>query len=237
MLRMLDQRVVLITGTSRGIGRYLANHFLNKGDFVIGCSRTASTIENDKYMHFTIEITDEANIKLMFSKMRKVYGRLDVLINNAAVNPDIAFSVLASSDAISRTFDTNIIAVMKICREAVKLMVRKKKGRIINISSMAAKLEVPGESVYTATKVALNSYTKVLAKEVNAFGITVNGVAPSVIKTDLSAKIDQKVLRDVLSRNAIPEYGEMEDVANLIDFLVDDRSHAITGQTIYLGGV
>ena len=232
-----EPRVVLITGTSRGIGRYLANHFLSKGDYVIGCSRTAGTISSERYKHYSLEITDDTSILLMFSDIRKEFKRLDILINNAAINPDIAFSVLVCSDAIHRAFETNIIAVMKICKEAVKMMVRKKKGRIINISSMAAKLEVPGESVYTATKVALNSYTKVLAKEVNAFGITVNGVAPSAIKTDLSARIDQDALMDVLARNAIPDFGEMEDVVNLIDFLVDDRSHAVTGQTIYLGGV
>ena len=96
--------------------------------------------------------------------------------------------------------------------KSIKLMIRNKWGRIINISSMAAKLEMPGESVYTSTKAALNAYTRVLAKEVYSLGITVNGVAPSAIPTDLSAQINHEAIQDVLSRNAIPHFGKMDDV-------------------------
>ncbi|MBL0305007.1 MAG: SDR family oxidoreductase [Chitinophagaceae bacterium] len=107
---------------------------------------------------------------------------------------------------------------MLFCREAVKIMGRKKFGRIINLGSMASKHEVPGEALYTSSKAALNAYTRVLAKEVNRQGITVNVVAPSAIRTELSEKINQAALAEVLSRNAINDYGSFEDVSNAIDF-------------------
>ncbi len=230
-----NPRVILITGTSKGIGYHLATHYLALGDFVIGCSRSESTISNKNYKHHSVDISNGKSIHSMFADIRRNKKKLDVLVNNAAVNPEISFSVLINSDSIARAFETNIIAVMKICQEAVKLMSRKKKGRIINISSMAAKLEMPGESVYTSTKAALNAYTMVLAKEVNALGITVNGVAPSAIRTDLSAQIDQKALMKVLSRNAVPYFGEMEDVSILLIFLLNNEVVQLTGKSTYLG--
>jgi Dehydrogenases with different specificities (related to short-chain alcohol dehydrogenases) len=233
----IGDRVFLITGTSRGIGLSLARHYLEEGAVVFGCSRSASSIHDPKYRHLTVDISRPEGVMELFKAIRGDGGRLDVLVNNAAINPAIAFAALTTPDTISAAFGVNVIAAMNVGREAVKLMSRRKWGRIINISSMAAKLEVRGESVYTATKAALNSYTMVLAKEVYGLGITVNGVAPSAIETDLSAKIDRVTLLDVLSRNAIPEMIEMADVANLVDFLISDLSRAVTGQVIYLGGV
>ena len=172
----------------------------------------------------------------MFKYIRKDFKRLDILINNAAINPAILSSALLPYNTIENVFKVNVFAVMLFCREATKLMLRNKSGRIINMGSMAAKHEVAGEALYTSTKSALNAYTRVLAKEVSQMGITVNVVAPAAIKTELSAKINQVALREVLSRNAIQDFGEFADVTNIIDFLVKTESNAITGQIIYLGG-
>jgi 3-oxoacyl-[acyl-carrier protein] reductase len=126
---------------------------------------------------------------------------------------------------------------MLICKEAIKMMSRKKKGRIINIGSMAIKHEVEGEALYTSTKSALLSYSRVLAKEVHKSNITVNVVSPSIIKTDLSSQIDPVAIENILQRNAIQGYGKFEDLSNVIDFLISENSFTITGQHIYLGGV
>jgi len=110
-------------------------------------------------------------------------------------------------------------------------------GKIVNIGSMAAKHEVEGESLYTSTKAAVVSFTRVLAKEVNRYGITCNVLAPAAIPTELSAQVNQEKLKEVLSRNAISDYGKFSDVSNATDWLIKDESNAVTGQTIYLGGV
>lgn len=231
------EKVILITGTSRGIGLYLAERLLADGHRVIGCSRSAAALVHDRYQHYQTDISDEKAVVELVRSIRKDAGRIDVLINNAAINPAIAPAALVSQSAIEKSFRVNVFAVMYFCREVIKLMQRQKWGRIINFSSMAAKLEVPGETVYTATKAALNAYSRVLAKEVYRMGITVNVVAPSAIPTELSAQINQEALMEVLSRNAIPHYGEMADVYETVQFLIQEKSKAITGQIVYLGGV
>lgn len=233
----MELPVVLITGTSKGIGKYLVEHYLKRSFFVVGCSRSEIDFKHPNYKHFKVDVEIESEIADIFKFLRLEKKRLDILINNAAINPAIISAALLPTEIIKRTFNTNVVAPMIFCKEAVKLMTRKKYGRIINMGSMAAKHEVPGEALYTATKAALSAYTRVLAKEVGKAGVTVNVVAPSVIKTDLSEKINQVALQEVLSRNAIHVYGDFEDVSNTIDFLIKPESSSITGQIIYLGGV
>jgi len=237
MKERTDKPVMLITGTSRGIGNFLAHYYLKNGFFVVGCSRSTTTIQHDNYYHFSIDISEESAILQVFTYLRTVLKRLDVLINNAAINPAIVNATLLPYDTVQRTFKVNVFGPMLFCREGAKIMSRDKFGRIINLGSMASKHEVSGEALYTSTKAALNSYTRVLAKEVYKQGITVNVVAPSVISTELSEKINQKALTEVLSRNAIQEFGKFEDVTNIIDLLLKKESQSITGQIIFLGGV
>jgi 3-oxoacyl-[acyl-carrier protein] reductase len=230
-------QTILITGTSRGIGHYLATYYLNLGHNVIGCSRSKSTIENNHYKHFEIDLANEYDILEMFKLIRKEFKSISVLINNAAINPAIIMAPLLPYETISNTFKVNVFATMICTREGVKLMLKNKFGRIINLGSMASKHEVPGESLYTSTKSAINAYTRVVAKEVGKMGITVNVVAPSAIETELSNQINRDALNEVLSRNAINKLGDFSDVSNIIDTLIKNESKAITGQIIYLGGV
>lgn len=230
------RKVLLVTGSSRGIGKFIAQYYCSKDYLVVGCSRGIESFNHENYHHVCIDISIEKNIIELFKYLRKDFKRLDILINNAAINPAILSGALLPYNTIENAFKVNVFAPMLFCREAVKLMLRSKSGRIINIGSMAAKHEVAGEALYTSTKSALNAYTRVLAKEVSQMGITVNVVAPAAIKTELSAKINQSALREVLSRNAIQEFGEFTDVTNMIDFLTRTESNAITGQIIYLGG-
>lgn len=228
---------ILITGTSKGIGKFLSETLLKEGHFVFGCSRSKSTIHHDRYKHYEVDLEIDHQIIEMIRSIKHDYHFIDVLINNAAVNPIISPAALVSNTAINQVFKINVFAVMILCREVIKVMQKRKFGRIINIGSMAAKLEVEGEALYTSAKAAINSYSRVLAKEVYGMGITVNVLAPSAIPTELSEKINQEALRNVLERNAIKIYGEMGDVTNAISFLINTNSKAITGQIIYLGGV
>lgn len=229
--------VILITGTSRGIGNALSKHFLIQGHVVIGCSRGVSAIHHTNYCHKCVHLENEQEVLDLIRFVRKEYQKLDVLVNCAAINPVIMTSALLPTSIIKEVYAVNVFAPMLLCRESIKLMSRRKFGRIINIGSMATKHEVAGEALYTSSKSALMAYTRVIAKEVYGLGITANVVAPAVIKTDLSEKINQVELLEVLKRNAIPEYGKFEDVNQIIDFLISQRSDSITGQIIYLGGV
>jgi 3-oxoacyl-[acyl-carrier protein] reductase len=229
--------VMLITGTSKGIGNYLANYYLSKGFIVIGCSRNAYEIKNNNYAHIIADISSEDEILNIFRYIRKIYKRLDVLINNAAINPAILNVAFLPYETVQKIFRVNVFAPIIFCREAVKIMNRNKFGRIINLGSMATRHEVVGEALYTSTKASINAFTRVLSKEVYSFGITVNVVAPSAIETDLLKAINQDALMEVLNRNAIKQYGDLIDVSNSIDYLIKDESKSVTGQIIYLGGV
>jgi 3-oxoacyl-[acyl-carrier protein] reductase len=231
------QHTFLITGTSRGIGHYLACYYLDHGHTVIGCGRSSCNIDNQNYRYFQLDLANENEILEMFKIIRKEFKSISVLINNAAINPAIIMSALLPYETISKTYKVNVFALMVCTRESIKLMLKNKFGRIINIGSMASKHEVPGESLYTSTKSAVNAYTRVVAKEVTKMGITANVVSPSAIETELSNKINRDALNEVLSRNAIADLGEFKDVSNIIDTLITQDSKSITGQIIYLGGV
>lgn len=231
-----QKEIVLITGTSRGIGEYLSRHYISKGYIVVGCSRGVSSFTHQDYFHIQADISSENEVLNIFSFIRKKFGTLSVLINNAAINPAILSAALLPYPTMEQAYKVNVLAPMLFCRESIKLMSRKKKGRIITLGSMATKHEVHGEALYTSTKAALIAYTRVIAKEIFKQGITANVIAPSAIKTELSKKIDPLEIQKVLSRNAITVFGELEDVSNIIDYLISSQSNAITGQVIYLGG-
>lgn len=229
--------VMLITGSSRGIGNYLAKYYLDRGFLVVGCSRTDCDIDHKDYNHIIADLSNEDEILNVFKIIRREQKRLDVLINNAAINPAILNVAFLPYKTIKNIYAVNVFAPILFCREAVKLMIRKKFGRIINLGSMATRHEVAGEALYTSTKASINAFTRVLSKEVASSGITVNVVAPSVIDTELSKAINEIALKEVLNRNAIKKYGDLVDVSNTIDYLLREESKSVTGQIVYLGGV
>ncbi len=233
----MKDKIIFITGVRKGIGEYLCHYYLSKGLIVIGCSRGDCTLTHPSFEYIKTDISIEENVISVFKQIKNKYGKIDYLINNAGINPAILSAPLLKSDLILNTFSTNLFSAIYTSKEAVKMMSRKKFGRIVNIGSMAIKHEVQGEALYTSTKSALLAFTRVLSKEVANSKITVNMLSPSVIKTDLSDKIDSNALSEILKRNAINTFGCFEDVSNVIDFLLSDSSSAVTGQHIYLGGV
>ncbi len=229
--------VIIITGTRKGIGKELAEYFIADGHQVIGCSRGEASIESTNYEHHSLDITNEIGIKMFFNQIRKKYGRLDVLINNAAINNALAPITLVSFNAAASTMNTNFMGSFLMSREAIKLMMKNSFGRIVNMGSMAVKYEEKGEAIYTASKAALLAMTKIMAKEVFQYGITCNAVSPSAIKTDLMDNIDPDALKVVLKRNAIPEMGTTKELVDTIKWLISPQADKITAQNIYLGGV
>ncbi|HEY0406495.1 MAG TPA: SDR family oxidoreductase [Pyrinomonadaceae bacterium] len=231
-----DRRVVLITGTSRGIGQYLASHYSEQGFQVIGCSRrpVASTLEG--YQHFCLDITDEQSVKQMFNEITASHGRLDVLINNAGI-ASMNHLLLTPTQAARNIFETNFIGTFLFCREAAKLMKRRGFGRIINFTTVATPLKLEGEAVYAASKAAVISFTQIIARELSSFGITVNALGPTPIQTDLIKSVPQEKINQLVERQAIKRLGQFSDISNAIDFFIRPESNFITGQTLFLGGV
>jgi 3-oxoacyl-[acyl-carrier protein] reductase len=232
----MKRRIIVITGTSRGIGRGLAGHFLRKGEVVCGCSRKPASIRHKNYRHFLVDVADEKAVVSMIRGVVTEHGRIDVLLNNAGIAA--MNHALLTPDAVARNiFATNFHGTFLFCREAAKVMLRYKSGRIVNFATVATPLRLEGEAIYAASKAAVESFTQVLARELGQTGITVNAVGPTPVPTDLIKSVPQAKMDALLARQAIPRFGSIKDVINVVDFFLAAESSFVTGQVIYLGGV
>ena len=229
-------RIIIITGTRKGIGRYLAEQYLQEGDIVYGCSRRICDIEHPNYHHTRLDVSDEAEVVSFVRNVYKNHKHIDVLINNAGCASMNHF-LLTPYDTAKKVFNTNFFGTFLMCREVAKYMVKNKSGRIVNYSTVAVALNLHGELVYSASKAAIEQLTRVLADEIGESGITVNAVGPTPIDTDLIKNVPEEKLQDLLSHQCIKRFGKFEDVKNVIDFFLRPESDFITAQTIYLGGV
>ena len=233
---MAHNKVVLITGTRKGIGRALVEHYTGTGHLVVGCSRSPFEGDLPNYRHCCLDVGDESAVKEMFSLIRKREGRLDVLINNAGI-ASMNHSLLTPIATVNNIMETNFTGTFLCCREAARLMQLNGYGRIVNFTSVAVPLKIEGEAAYAASKAAVISLTQILAREFADFGITVNAIGPAPIKTDLIAGVSQEKLDALIERQAIRRYGEPRDVINVIEFFVNSASDFVTGQVIFMGGV
>jgi len=232
----LETPITLITGTSKGIGKFLAQYYLAQGHRVIGCSRSDTDWKMEGYEHHIADVADETDVKKLFSAIRKQYGKMDHLINNAGIASMNHF-MLTPVATVHKILNTNFVGTFLFCREAAKLMKKQQYGRIVNFSTVAVPLKLEGEAVYAASKAAVISFTQVIARELADFGITVNAVGPTPVQTDLIAAVPKDKIRNLLSRQAIHKFAEFEDVANVVDFFLRKESAFITGQVLFLGGI
>jgi len=232
---MPDREVILITGSRKGIGRHLAEHFINRGALVEGCSREPCELQHENYRHHLADVTDEAQVKSLLAAIQKQHGRLDVAINNAGI-ASMNHILLTPAATVDRIMDTNFRGTFLVSRESAKLMKQRRYGRIVNISSIALPMHLAGEAIYAASKSAVVTFTRILARELADFGITCNVVGPTPIETDLIHAVPREKIQRIVDSLAIRRLGRYEDVANVIDFFVQPSSDYVTGQVIYLGG-
>ncbi|MFC3095074.1 SDR family oxidoreductase [Alteromonas sediminis] len=228
--------IYLITGTSKGIGEALANYYLQQGVIVVGCSRSHSNIEHESYYHHSVDVTDEQSVKHLFTWVRKTFGRLDVLINNAGIAA-MNHAILTPASSVERILQTNVLASFICCREAAKIMKKKAFGRIVNFSTVAVPLNLEGEAAYAASKSGVETLTRVLAREFAEFNITVNAVGPTPIQTELIKNVGDDKINALLARQTLKRMGTFDDVINVVNFFVDEKSDFISAQVVYLGGV
>src|SRR5262245_56377077 len=230
------RRHVLITGARRGLGLALARHCLARGDFVATWGWSEMThLRPERHRHVVTDLMRPDNVDALFLGVRSEVGYLDALINNAAIASMNALA-LTPVEAIQGIVRTNVEAVMLTTRAAIRLLRHSAAGRIVNVSTVAVPLRLRGEAVYAASKSAVETYTRVAARELGEFGVTCNAVGPSPIRTDLIAGVDESKLDRLISDQAIRRWATAEDFINVVEFFLSQASGMVTGQIVYLGG-
>jgi 3-oxoacyl-[acyl-carrier protein] reductase len=231
-----QDRVVVVTGARKGLGRMLADHFLEEGARVIGMSRGEAAIAHPNYDHRNVDVGNDLEVKSAFAGIARSHGgRVDIVVNNAGVLASVR-AMLMPAPRAEEMVRTNFLGSFYVSCEAAKLMRRGKFGRIINIGSMASVLEPVGDSIYAATKAASMTLMGVLAKEFASYGITVNTLAVSTFQTDMLEQIPADAMAAVLAELPIPRMATPDDVLNVVDFFASPSSSLITAQTLFLGG-
>ena len=232
---MADAPIALVTGSRKGIGRHLAERLVAGGYRVVGCSRQDAGWSLPSYEHVVADVTDESQVIALVSGIRQRYGALDALVNNAGV-ASMNAALLTPGATVERIFRTNFLGTVLVSRESAKVMMTRRFGRIVNLTSVAVPMALEGEAIYAASKSAVETFTRILARELGASGITVNAVGPPPIPTDLTRGVPSEKLDALVGRLSTGRPGTLEDVANAVEFFLRRESGAVTGQILYLGG-
>ena len=231
-----DRPVALVSGARRGIGRHLAECYLRRGWAVAGCSRHASDLADPEYIDFALDVADEGAVVSMLGAVAQRFGRLDYLVNCAGV-ASMNHALLTPAAAVEAMLRTNVLGTFVLCRESAKLMRRARAGRIVNLSSVAVPLRVEGEAMYAASKAAVETFTRVFAREVAPFGITCNAVGPGPVATALIAGVPEGKIQALIERQAVRAMATVDDVRAGVDLFLLAEGAQLTGQVVYLGGV
>lgn len=237
-------RVTVITGGSRGLGAGLVRSFLELGDTVATCSRTptaetdawtADPQLSDRFYYEAADLSDPEACDRFIHNVIDRFGRIDVLVNNAGVARDGVLPLFHDPE-IDQVIDLNLRATIHITRAVSRRMLTQHSGRIINISSIVGLSGYRGLSVYSATKAALDGFTRALARELGSRGITVNSVAPGYLRTEMSHGLDEAQLTQISRRTPAGRLGEPEDVAAAVKFLVSEEAGFISGHVLVVDG-
>jgi 3-oxoacyl-[acyl-carrier protein] reductase len=228
--------VALVTGTRKGIGRHLAHHLLGRGYRVVGCSRKAAEWTAEHYEHHLLDVADEKGVVSLVRHVAGAYGRLDAVVNNAAV-ASMNHVLLTPASTLESALRTNVVGTFLVSREAAKFMQKRRSGRIVNFSSAVVPLRLAGEAAYIASKAAVEALSQTMARELAEVGVTVNVIAPGPTDTDMIRGVPKEKLEKTLSWFSLKRLTSREDITNALDFFLAPESSAITGQILYLNGV
>ncbi len=239
----LSGRVALITGASRGIGRAIAERCAAEGATVIACARekNAEPVVNDIVAAggvaeaCAMDVTDPEGIGDVVRMVLEKFHAVDILVNNAGIVQD-QLLMRMKPDEWNAVLATNLTAAFTCTQAVLRPMLKQRRGRIINISSVVGQSGNPGQANYAASKAGLIGFAKAMAREVALRGITVNVVSPGMIETDMTARLEDKAREALAGQIPLGRFGTPDDVAAAVCFLASDEASYITGQVLSVNG-
>lgn len=231
-------KTALVTGASRGIGRAIALELKSKGFSVIGTATSQAGVDaliENGIEGYILDLNLPNSISNFWEQLEADKKNISVLVNNAGITRD-NIVLRMSDDEWSDIMNVHLNGTFQLCKRSLKMMLKNKWGRIINISSASASIGNRGQSNYAAAKAGVEAFTKSLAKEVGKRDITINAVAPGFIATDMTEQNDGVNAEYLIKEIPLGRFGEPEEVAGLVDFLCSEKASYITGQTIHING-
>lgn len=237
----LTGKIALVTGATRGIGKAIAALLVERGATVIGTATSekgADSISSDlgdKGIGMVLNVTSEESIATVLADIKKDFGDIDILVNNAGITKDNLLMRM-KEDEWQAIMDTNLTPIYRLSKAVLRPMMKKRCGRIINIGSVVGSMGNPGQTNYCAAKAGVIGFTKSMAQEVAARGITVNVVAPGFIATDMTEVLTDEQKQVILSQVPAGHLGAPEDIAKAVAFLASDDAAYITGTTMHVNG-
>jgi len=237
----MEKRISIVTGAAKGIGKAIVERFVNDNYFVVAVdvdeengNNLLSEFGSDKVKFIKADICNENDVQALFGKVKAEFSRVDVLVNNAGIIRDNMIWNMPVED-FDLVVNINLKGTWLMCREAGKLMKQQNSGRIVNIASRAW-LGNRGQSNYSASKAGVVGMTRVLALELGKYNVCVNAIAPGLIDTPLTQKLEKEVLQKLIDAQPTRTMGLPADVANAVAFLSSEKTQFITGQTLYVDG-
>ncbi|MDH5394391.1 MAG: 3-oxoacyl-ACP reductase FabG [Gammaproteobacteria bacterium] len=240
----LQDKVVLVTGASRGIGRAIAEKLGQQGALVVGTATSDSGAESIsayladagvKGQGMCLNVTDADSIKAVIKAITDEYGAVNILVNNAGITRDNLLMMM-KDDQWHDIINTNLTSIFRLSKAVIRSMMKARNGRIINIGSVVGLTGNPGQTNYSAAKAGILGFTKSLAREIGSRNITVNTVAPGFIDTDMTRELPEEQREALIQQIPLNKLGAAEDIANAVSFLASDEASYITGETINVNG-
>ncbi len=244
---LLENKVAIITGGSRGIGYATVEAFLQEGASVVLCASRQETADRavaelrERYAAADVEgiypnLSEYASVQSAFDKVAEKYGKIDILINNAGVSESTPFTEY-TEETFSKVMDLNIKAVFHCTKAVSEHMIAAGSGVILNTSSMVSVYGQPAGIAYPTSKFAVNGFTLSLARELGPKGIRVNAVAPGITYTDMMRAVPKEVIEPMIAQIPLRRMGQPEDIANAFVFLASDRASYISGEVLHVDGL
>jgi 3-oxoacyl-[acyl-carrier protein] reductase len=237
-------QVGIVTGGTRGIGKAIAEGLAREGVNVVVAGRNLAAAESvasslsDKGVRASgvkLDVTNAGEVEKVFDEVRKEFGRIDILINNAGITKD-GLLMRMKEEAWDAVMNTNLKGVFLCSREVIKAMAKQRYGRIVNITSVAAFMGNPGQANYSASKAGIVGFTKTVAREYAGRGVTVNAVAPGFIETAMTDVLPDNIKEEMQKLIPLGRFGTVEDITKAVIFLASPDSGYITGQVIHVNG-